>query len=184
MTDEQQTGTGVQAEIAIVTDFTHALIVAEFANPDAAMETYQALRDAEVSHGLKIDAVAVVKADAQGKIHAQKVTDHSTKTGIKWGVAAGIVLGVIFPPSILGSAVAVGATGGVIGKLRNEHHKIELEEELRGALGPDTSGIVALIEAPDSEAVKETMPKATKVTEKPIDDATAKDITEASKQSS
>jgi uncharacterized membrane protein len=175
--------TGVKAEAAIVTDYTHALIVAEFADEDAAMETYQALRQAEITHGLHIDAVAVVQADAGGKIHAQKVTDHSTRNGIAWGAAAGIVLGVIFPPSILGSAVAVGAAGGAIGKLRNAHHRIELEEELKGVLPPRSSGIVALVEKTEADAVKETMPKATNVTEKPIDEATAKDIeAEAAKQ--
>jgi uncharacterized membrane protein len=175
--------TGVKAEAAIITDYTHALIVAEFADEDAAMETYQALRQAETTHGLHIDAVAVVRSDTEGKIHAQKVTDHSTRNGIAWGAAAGIVLGVIFPPSILGSAVAVGAAGGAIGKLRNAHHRIELEEELKGVLPPQSSGIVALVENTETEAVKETMPKATNVTEKPIDEATAKDIEEeAAKQ--
>ena len=78
--------TGVQAEAVIATDFTHTVIVAAFANQESAMETYEALRDAEVSQSLHIDAVAVVRADAEGKIHAQKVTEHSTKKGLKWGV--------------------------------------------------------------------------------------------------
>lgn len=172
---------GVQAEAIIATDFTHTVIVAAFADQESAMETYQALRDAEVSHGLHIDAVAVVRSDAEGKIHAQKVTDHSTKSGVKWGVGAGIVLGVIFPPSILASAVGVGVMGGAIGKIRNVHHNIELEKELAGALPPDSSGIVALVETSETAAVKETMPKATKVTEKPVDDATAAGIEEAAK---
>ena len=117
--------TGVQAEAVIVTDFTHTLIVAAFADQDSAMETYQALRDAEVSHGLHIDAVAVVTADAEGKIHAQKVTEHSTKKGLKWGVGAGIVLAVIFPPSLLAGAVAGGVAGSAIGKIRHTtpHHR-------------------------------------------------------------
>jgi len=174
--------TGVKAEAVIATDFTHTLIVAAFADQDSAIETYEALRDAEVAHGLHIDAVAVVRSDAEGKIHAQKVTDHSTKKGVKWGVASGIVLGVIFPPSILASAVAVGVAGGAIGKMRNVHHRIELEEELRGALPPDSSGIVALIDTEEVDAVKETMPKATKVTEKPVDEATAADIEQAAKE--
>jgi len=174
--------TGVQAEAVIATDFTHTLIVAAFADQDSAMETYQALRDAEVAHGLHIDAVAVVRSDDQGKIHAQKVTDHSTKTGVKWGLGAGIVLAVVFPPSLLAGAVAGGVAGGAFGKMRNVHHRIELEEELKGALPPDSSGIVALVESTETDAVKETMPKATKVTETPVDDATAKDIEQATKE--
>jgi uncharacterized membrane protein len=174
--------TGVQAEAVIATDFTHTIIVAAFANQDSAMETYEALRDAEVSQSLHIDAVAVVRADGEGKIHAQKVTEHSTKKGLKWGVGAGIVLAVIFPPSLLAGAVAGGVAGGAIGKIRHTTRLIELEKELRGSLPPDSSGIVALFDTVDAAKVKETMPKATKVTEKPVDDATAKEVEQAAKE--
>jgi len=174
--------TGVQAEAIIATDFTHTVIVAAFADQDSALETYQALRDAEITHELHIDAVAVVRADGEGKIHAQKVTEHSTKKGLKWGIGAGIVLGVIFPPSLLAGAVAGGVAGSAIGKIRHTHRTIEMEEELRGALPPDSSGIVALIDTEEVGAVKETMPKATKVTEKPVDEATAADIEQATKE--
>jgi uncharacterized membrane protein len=167
----------------IATDYTHTLIVAAFADEESAMETYQALKDAETAHGLHIDAVAVVRADDKGKIHAQKVTEHSTKKGLKWGVGAGIVLGVIFPPSLLAGAVAGGVAGSAIGKIRHTHRLIELEEELRGALPPESSGIIALFETTDAPAVKETMPKATKVTEKQVDDGTAADIEQATKES-
>ena len=172
---------GVQAEAVIATDFTHTVIVAAFADQESAMETYQALRDAEVAQSLHIDAVAVVRADAEGKIHAQKVTEHSTKKGLKWGVGAGIVLAVIFPPSLLAGAVAGGVAGSAIGKIRHTSRLIELEKELRGSLPPDSSGIVALFETVDTAKVKETMPKATKVTEKPVDDATAGEIEQAAK---
>ncbi|HVQ22736.1 MAG TPA: hypothetical protein VMT36_05645, partial [Candidatus Saccharimonadia bacterium] len=116
--------TGIKAEAIIATDFTHTVIVAAFADQESAMETYQALRDAEVSHSLHIDAVAVVRADGEGKIHAQKVTEHSTKKGLKWGVGAGIVLAVIFPPSLLAGAVAGGVAGSAIGKISHTSRTI------------------------------------------------------------
>ena len=90
------------------------------------MDTYRALEDAEISGALDIEGVLVVKADGHGNIEIQKVTEHSTKTGVKWGVVGGVVLGVLFPPSIIASAAALGVTGGVLGKLRQEHHKSQL----------------------------------------------------------
>ena len=111
---------GVQAEAIIATDFTHTVIVAAFADPGIGHgDVSGAARCGGVSHSLHIDAVAVVRADAEGKIHAQKVTEHSTKKGLKWGVGAGIVLGVIFPPSLLAGAVAGGVAGSAIGKIRH-----------------------------------------------------------------
>jgi len=175
---------GVEAAAAVATDGTNVLLVAEFADPAAAMETYQALVDAEISGAVEVSGVLVVNADATGKVHVQKVTDHSTKTGLKWGIVGGVVLGVIFPPSIIGSAAALGITGGVLGKLRQEHHKFQLGAGLEGALAPNSSGVLVLATLPGVAAVKQTMPKATKVTQVPVDGTTTAAITEAAKQAS
>ena len=172
---------GVEAAAAVATDGSNVLLVAEFADPAAAKETYQALVDAEVSGALTVSGVLVVETDAGGKVHIQKVTDHSTKTGLKWGIVGGVVLGVIFPPSIIGSAAALGVTGAVLGKLRQEHHKSELGAGLQGALAPNTSGILVLATLPAVPAVKQTMSKATKVTQVPVDAGTSAAITEAAK---
>ena len=174
--------TGVEAAAAVATDGTNVLLVAEFADPAAAMETYQALVNAEISGAVEVSGVLVVNADATGKVHVQKVTDHSSKTGLKWGIVGGVVLGVIFPPSIIGSAAALGVTGAVLGKLRQEHHKSQLGAGLEGALAPNSSGILVLATLPAVPAVKQTMPKATKVTQVPVDGTTATAITEAAKQ--
>ena len=72
----------------------------------------------------------MVKREADGKLEIQKATDHSTKSGLKWGLVGGIALGVIFPPSILGSAAALGAAGAATGKIRQLHHRSELADEL------------------------------------------------------
>jgi uncharacterized membrane protein len=172
---------GIQAAGIVAAKTDRALVVAQFPDPNSALETYQALVDAEVSGHLTVEGVLVVQADASGNIVVQKVTDHSTKTGLKWGIVGGIVLGVLFPPSIIGSATALGVTGGVLGKLRHEHHKSELGASLSGSLAPNTSGILVLAALPTVPDVKMTMPKATKVTEVRVDSETADAIKAASK---
>ena len=172
---------GIQAAGLVAADTDHALLVAEFADPEAALESYQALIDAETSGHLAVDGVLVVKADASGTIQVQKVTDHSTRTGLTWGIVGGVVLGVVFPPSIIGSAAVLGVTGAVLGRLRKEHHKSELGATLTGALAPDASGILVLVTLPAVPAVRQTMPRATRVTQVPVDKETAASITEACK---
>jgi uncharacterized membrane protein len=198
MTDEQKTNDeveavaisvsdsagGIQAAGIVAADSDHEVLVAEFADPTAAMVTYRNLPDAEIAGTIDVEGVLVVNADSQGNINVQKVTDHSTKTGVKWGVVGGVVLGVIFPPSIIGSAAVLGVGGGVLGKLRQEHHKSQLADSLYGALAPNTSGIIVLAKLPAVPAVKQTMPDAKKVTEVPVDAQTAADITAAAKEAS
>ena len=52
-----------------------ALIVAQFADMDAAKAAYYALVDAEVKRAVDIDGVLVANADYEGKIDIQKMTD-------------------------------------------------------------------------------------------------------------
>ena len=85
--------TGVQAAGGIAVQGDAALIVAKFADMDAAKATYEALKNAERDRSIDIDGVLVVNADAQGKIHVQKMTDHTTRNGFAWGAVAGVVLG-------------------------------------------------------------------------------------------
>ncbi len=173
---------GVKAVVAIDTDYFNTVLAAEFANPDAAKAAYLTLLDAEVNGNLQIDGVLAVHADEAGKIHIDKLTEHSTKTGVKWGAAAGLVVGVLFPPAIIASTVGWGVIGGALGKLRNLHHRHQVADEVAGAIGPNNSGIIALVHGAQLAQVKETIPEATKVTTAEVDEDAAKDIAEAAKE--
>jgi uncharacterized membrane protein len=176
--------TGTQAAGAVVTDYDYAAIVAAFADEDAAINAYGNLQDAESTGGLGIEGVLVIKTDADGKVKIQKMTDHSTKTGVKWGAVGGLVVGLIFPPALLASTVGWGVVGGVLGKVRNEAHKSVVGAALTGGLGPNESGILALVKTADIDAVKAAMPAATSVRSAGVDDTTAKGISDAAKQAS
>jgi uncharacterized membrane protein len=175
------TDDGVQAVVAMDTDYFNTVLAAEFAHPDAAKAAYLGLLNAESQNILRIDGVLAVHADADGKIHIDKLTEHSTKTGVKWGAAGGLVLGILFPPALLASTITWGIVGGAMGKLRNLHHRDQVADELAGAIGPNNSGIIALVHAVDVAAIKEQIPDATKVTTAEVDEATAKDIAEQAK---
>ena len=174
--------TGTQAAGAVVTDYEYAVAVAAFADEDAAKAAYEALQDAESAGQLGIEGVLVVKTDENGKVKVQEMTDHSTKTGVKWGAVGGVVLGIIFPPTILASAVGFGVLGGLLGKVRNVAHKSMVSDALAGTVGPNESGIIALVKAGDLEAAKAAMPTATKVRTAGVDQATAQQVVEAAKQ--
>ena len=176
--------TGVQAAGAVVTDYDYAAIVAVFDDEDSAIAAYGSLKEAESTGGLGIEGVLVIKTNDKGKVKIQKMTDHSTKTGVKWGAVGGLVVGLIFPPALLASTVGWGVVGGALGKVRNEAHKSEVGAALTGDLGPNESGILALVKTGDIDAVKAAMPAATSVRSAGVDDTTAKGISDAAKQAS
>jgi uncharacterized membrane protein len=170
---------GVLAEGAVAVQGDHALVIARFADTGAARAIYENLLMAEIDGAVHIDGVLVVKADDDGRIHVEKMTDHSTRTGLKWGIVGGVVAAVFLPATLLAGAVALGTAGAAAGKARNLSHRLDVEQELKGVITPGTSGILALVTAADAKAVERKMPDAEEVKTVPVDEATAGAIKEA-----
>jgi uncharacterized membrane protein len=167
----------------VVTDGEYTLFVADFSDTDTAWAAYEALKSVEDGQTIAIEGVVVVKKDVDGKVEVQKVTDHSTRSGLKWGVVGGVVLGIFFPPSIIGSAVALGAAGAAVGKARELHHRSELAQELDDVIAPGHSGILALVSDPGAIEIRKALDKADAIVEKAVDKVTADDIKAAARES-
>ena len=132
---------------------------------------------------VEIEGVVVVKRESDGKLEVQKATDHSTKRGLTWGLVGGAVLGVIFPPSILGSAAVVGAGGAAVGKVRQRHHRKEIAEKVDQAIAPGHSGIVALVSDPGVVQIRQALAAADAIVESTVDSVVARDLKAAAKES-
>jgi uncharacterized membrane protein len=167
---------------AAVSDGAYTLMVADFSDTDTAWEAYEALKEVEDGRTVEIEGVIVVKRSAEGELEIQKATDHSTKSGLKWGVVGGIALGVIFPPSIIGSAAVLGAGGAAVGKLRQQHHRTELAESLQDAIEPGHSGLLALVSDPGAVKIRQALDRADRIVESAIDKVEAEDIKAAAKE--
>lgn len=169
-------------EVAALTDGAYTLLVADFSDTQTAMDAYELLKEAEDGRTVEIEGVLVVKREPDGDIEVQKMTDHSTRRGLGWGVVGGVVLGVLFPPSIIGSALVLGAGGAAVGKAREIHNRKELEEELADAVQPGHSGIIALVSDPGAVQIRKAMEKANAIVEKTVDKVVADDIKAAAKE--
>jgi uncharacterized membrane protein len=181
MSDETNTP-DLEVSAAAVSDGAYTLLVADFSDTSTAWEAYEALKSVEDGRSVEIEGVIVVNRSADGKLEVQKATDHSTKSGLKWGVVGGIALGVIFPPSILGSAAVVGSAGALAGKLRQRHHHGELEQQLENAIPPGHSGLLALVSDPGEVRIRKALERADAIVENAIDKVEADDIKAAAKE--
>ena len=172
---------GTIAEGGIAIQGNQALLVARFADTQAASDAYEALREAERDQALAIHGVLVVDADAQGKITIRKLTDHHTRTGMAWGAVGGAALAIIFPPSLLAGAALGGVVGAAAGKAGNLATKSALAEDLADVITPGTSGIVAVVDLAAVDEVKDTIPEAEEVQSAPVDEETVAQVTNAAK---
>ena len=168
---------------AAVTDGARTLFVADFADTGTAWEAYEALKAIEDGRHVAIDGVVVVTREEGGELEVQRATDHSTRRGLTWGLVGGATLGLLFPPTILGSAAVLGAGGAVLGKARQLHRASELTERLEYAIRPGHCGIVAIVSDPGALEIRRALQRADAVIESALDDVVAKDIKALAKDS-
>jgi uncharacterized membrane protein len=183
MSDDQPTSESVESvAAAAISDGAYTLLVADFSDVESASAAYELLKSVEDGRTVEIEGVVVVRKSDDGQLEVQKATDHSTKSGLKWGIVGGAVLGLIFPPSILGSAAVLGAAGAAIGKARQLGHKSTLADELDAAIQPGHSAIVAMVSDPGEVEIRKALAKADRIVEKAVDDVISKDIKAIAKE--
>jgi uncharacterized membrane protein len=162
----------------------YTLVVAAFEDEAAAGQALDALQEFEKAGTIDVLAAKAVSRDADGKVEIREVGVHTTGVGATAGVLVGGLIGLIFPPSLLGSAIVGGATGGVIGKLKHRHDKSELKDEIERTLPPGTSGIVAIVENRLLEQLERTLAAAEKVSKQAVDAETVEALESEAKTAS
>ncbi len=91
--------------------FVYAAVYADRADADA---DYDLLLDAHSAELVGSYDVALVYKDADGKVHVTK-HEKPTQHGAWTGAAVGALVGIVFPPAIIGSALVGAAAGAGIG---------------------------------------------------------------------
>jgi uncharacterized membrane protein len=70
---------------------------------------------------------AVITKDDDGKVHVNK-DETSTRHGAWGGAGVGALIGILFPPSIIGTAIVGAAVGGVSGHLWKGMSRADVKE--------------------------------------------------------
>jgi uncharacterized membrane protein len=103
------------------------LFIATYPDKAAAQADYDVVKALHAADAVGHFDAAVVTKDEKGKVHVNK-DETATRKGAWWGVAAGGALGVLFPPSIIGSAAVLGAAGGIAGHLWGGMSRSDVKE--------------------------------------------------------
>jgi uncharacterized membrane protein len=126
-----------------------------------------------------LDAALATKDD-QGKIHIEETKEVTTRKGARRGAIAAGVFGLIFPPSLIASAVAGGAIGALAGRARDTGVKRGRLEEIANQLEPGKAAVIALADDESQLAIQHALVgyEGTLITE-PLDEETLKVLYEA-----
>ena len=92
------------------------LYIGTYPSEAAARDDYDVVKDLHSVDVIGTYDAAVITKDAKGKVHVNK-DEMATRHGGWGGAAAGAVVGMLFPPALIGSALIGGAIGAASGHL-------------------------------------------------------------------
>jgi len=103
------------------------IYIGTYATEGAALADYQRVRELKGVGAIGSYDAAVVTRDADGKVHVTRAEMAARHAG--WGGAlAGALVGMLFPPAIIGTAIVGGAVGVVSGHLWRGLSRSDLKE--------------------------------------------------------
>jgi len=145
----------------------------------AARDDYEIVKDLHATGAVGTYDASVVTKDANGKVHVNK-DETSTRHGAWGGAAVGAVIGILFPPSLIGSAVVGAGVGGVGGHLWKGMSRSDVKQ-LGELIDTDEAALLIVGESTIESALQKTDMKAEKHIAKELD-VSSKDIDKAIKE--
>ena len=142
----------------------------------AARYDYEIVKDLHAVGAVGTYDASVVTKDEKGKVHVNK-DETSTRHGAWGGAAAGAVVGLLFPPAIIGSALVGAAAGGVGGHLYKGMSRSDVKE-FGEVIDAGEAALLVVGESTIQDAIEKAELKAEKDIAKVID-VSSKDIDQA-----
>lgn len=110
-----------------MTDQSVFLFIGVYDNPVFAREDLEVVRDLHATKVIGTYDAAIATKEADGHVSVSK-WEKPTQHGAWTGVAAGAVVGILFPPSIIGMAALGGVAGGLIGHFHGGMSRKDVKE--------------------------------------------------------
>jgi uncharacterized membrane protein len=141
--------------------------IAAYDDEADAKADYETLLDLHAGGVVGTYDAAVVTKDDDGKVHVHK-HEKPTQHGAWTGAGVGAVLGVLFPPSILATAVVGGAAGGLVGHFWRGMSRGDVKE-LGETLDAGQAGLIVVGRSKLDKVLDRELRRATKRIEKQLE---------------
>ena len=152
------------------------IYIGTYPSEQAARADYDVVKDLHLVGAVGTYDAAVITKDDAGKVHVNK-DEMATRHGAWGGAAVGAVVGILFPPAIIASAVVGAAVGGVGGHLWRGMSRADVKE-FGEIIDAGQAALLIVGEDKLAEAVDKAGLKAEKHVAKELD-VSAKDVDQA-----
>jgi uncharacterized membrane protein len=152
------------------------IFIGTYPSEGAARADYDIVKDLHAGGAVGTYDAAVVTKDNAGKVHVNK-DETATRHGAWGGAAAGAVVGLLFPPSILASAAVGAAVGAIGGHLWRGMSRADVKE-FGDIIDDGQAALVIVGESTVEQAVRKAQLKAEKRIAKQLN-VSVKDVDQA-----
>ncbi len=121
------------------------MVLAHFAQEEAAQNALKALARAHKKEGLPLDGAALVYRDEKGHVHLKEIDDAHAREGAVKGALIGGALGLLFGPlGVLGGGAIGAYYGGIAAEVINGGVPDAALHEIAALLPNEVYAVVAL----------------------------------------
>jgi uncharacterized membrane protein len=152
------------------------IYIGTYPSEAAARDDYEVVKGLHAAGAVGTYDASVVTKDFAGKVHVNK-DETATRHGAWGGAAVGAVVGILFPPAIIGTAIVGAAVGGVGGHLWRGMSRADVKE-LGEIIDDGQAALLIVGESKVQQAVDKAALKAEKHVAKELD-VSAKDVDRA-----
>ena len=145
--------------------FLYAAIYDEI---DDAEADYEAVFDLHAAGAIGTFDSAVIRKEDDGKVRVTK-TEKPTQHGAWTGAGVGALVGIIFPPAILGSAIVGAGAGGADRPPVARASRAEISRNSARSSTQERAAVIVLGESKIEEQLEKAMTRANKLIEKQVD---------------
>ncbi|WP_042364533.1 DUF1269 domain-containing protein [Streptacidiphilus neutrinimicus] len=143
------------------------IYIGTYPSEGEALSDFDVVKDLHAEGTIGTYDAAVVTKDAFGKVHVHK-EEMATRHGAWGGAATGALIGLLFPPTIIGTALVGAAVGGVSGHLWRGLSRGDIKE-LGEIIDAGQAAVVVVGESKLAEAIEKAELTAAQHVAKEVD---------------
>ena len=152
------------------------VVMATFPTEDGADKAVEQLEAMAKAGSIEIIEAAVISRNAEGETEVHQISLPSTKSWAGKGALIGGIVGVIFPPTIIGAALVGAGLGAGSAALTKYALKNDELEEAANELEPGTSSFIAVLDQTWVKELAKAMEGYDKLAEHTLDATTSANL--------
>lgn len=135
----------------------YVLLAAKYPDQEHAKTILDMLESMHRALTIDLQDAVMVTREPDGKFKTHETTDVTTRKGAKRGLIAGGILGAIFPPSLIATALAGGGIGALWGKIKDSGVKHDDIEHLANSLTGNQAALIVLVSKDTAQATQRAL---------------------------